>query len=279
MDVNFLTIADALAGHAGLAQASSRPEPSKKASQPFEGGGEKPIHANSHQLARADNATVSDQREPVDKTPKEFKQTLREKQTDSNLQKAPENAKPKEKPSGSKTADQPDLVQSWLVQNSIPVENAGKNSVTKVEPKAGRKLAELIPSFKGEKSPPVTGQAAKSAEVKLLEPSEKVQAGLKTVLPEKSQGLNGLKGVPVGSPKSVPASQTSAHMPDDTGETPESNQKDLAAKMLANAGQAVQLAGSAEAVPTPSQRSPARSPVWRKFCLLRILQSHRRRRV
>jgi len=248
MDVNLLTIGDALAGQTGVVPASSRPEPSTKISQFADVGDEKQLQAIGRQSATTDNGRVDDQRGPVENAPKEFRQTLREKEDSGGLPKAQNRTESEEHLPGSKIAVQPELVQSWMARYSMPVENAKGGSATKIEPKAGRKLAELIANFKNEKSLPITGQAAKSAEVKLLESTEKVQAGLKTVLPEKSQGLHGLKGVPSDSSKSIPAKQAPTDITQGTGKTATPNEKAVAAKVPVNADGKTTNAGKKPAV-------------------------------
>jgi flagellar hook-length control protein FliK len=96
------------------------------------------------------------------------------------------------------------LIKSRLAEHPIAVEQSKEGAGTKIEPKAGRQLAQIIANTRTGKSPPVTGHAVKSAEIKLLHSTEKGQLGLKTVLPAKSEGQNGLKTGTPGKSKNPP---------------------------------------------------------------------------
>jgi len=70
------------------------------------------------------------------------------------------------------------------------------------EPGGGRQLSELISSFKENRILPVTAKAAKSIENKQLLLTDNKQAGIKTVLPEESNGRVALKDdLPAGPVK------------------------------------------------------------------------------
>jgi hypothetical protein len=77
-----------------------------------------------------------------------------------------------------------------------------------MKPKAGYELAQLLTNLKADKSPPVTGKAAKSAEIKLLVTTDKGQLGLKTVLPDTSKGQLGLKTILPQTSKGQPGPKT-----------------------------------------------------------------------
>ncbi|TKJ33007.1 MAG: hypothetical protein CEE38_21915, partial [Planctomycetes bacterium B3_Pla] len=85
---------------------------------------------------------------------------------------------------GFNAAQQPDIVQAWRAQNSAPVEQSRDGAATRIEPKAGRQLAELIAAAKAEKSPPAIGRTAQSVEIKPLPTTDKGPLGLNSVSPE-----------------------------------------------------------------------------------------------
>jgi len=265
MDTNFVSIADALAGPAGFVPVSARQEPAMKTVRFSDVSDEKQLHPNSRQSVKTDNEPIGSQSNPVEKTPKEFRQTLREKEDSGNLPKAQKNTKSQEQPAGSKIQDRPELVQSWLTQNAVPVENTKATSATKVESKSAQKITAVISNIKTEKSVPITGQAVKAAEIKLLENGDKVQAGLNTVLPEKSQGLNGLRLVQGNSSKNIPTEQALTDITDRTGKTSASNEKTVAAKVSPNAIQTGNQVTQGPAVIDAKLNNTGQKPVVAKI--------------
>ncbi len=255
-----MTLANALAGPVNLVQVSSGPEPARKAMRSSDVGDEKRLQLNARQPATPDNRQVDSQSNQTEKTSKEFRQTLREKEDGINLPRTQNNTKSQEQPSGSKAPAQPELVQSWLAQNAMPVESTKAASATKIESKSGQKVAQFIAGAKNEKPVPVTGQAVKAAEIKLIEPGDKVQAGLKTVLPEKSQGLNGLKVVQGDSPKNIPTIQTLSEVANSMGKASASNEKGVAAKLAAGAMQAGNQAAQVSAAGDNRPNSAGKKP-------------------
>ncbi|MHC4227739.1 MAG: hypothetical protein ACYSW0_09970, partial [Planctomycetota bacterium] len=84
---------------------------------------------------------------------------------------------------GFNAAQQPDIVQAWRALNSVPVEQSRDGAATRIEPKAGRQLAELIAAAKAEKSPPNAGHTAQSAEIRPLPTTNTDPLGLDSVSP------------------------------------------------------------------------------------------------
>jgi len=148
-------------------------------------------------LTRTDNKPFITQNESINTSKQDFRHTLRKTTATEVSQQDQNNTKPKEQDPASHTTVQPDIVQSWLAQYRQTVQKGkeGIPTITNIKPKAGYELAQLLTNLKADKSPPVTGNAAKSAEIKLLLTTDKGQLGLKTVLPETSNGQIGLKTI------------------------------------------------------------------------------------
>ncbi|MGB2866469.1 MAG: flagellar hook-length control protein FliK, partial [Sedimentisphaerales bacterium] len=145
----------------------------------------------------------------ISKSPQESTQSIRKRPKSENSCDAENKTKSKEQSAASGTIkqenEQQNIVQNGLAENSVVVEQSKEGGATQIEPKAGWQLAQIIANTRTGKSPPVTGHAVKSAEIKLLHTTEKGQLGLKTVLPTTSNGQNGLKAVLPGTSKSTPA--------------------------------------------------------------------------
>jgi flagellar hook-length control protein FliK len=189
-------------------------------------------HPQVNSLAKPTTDNVNEEfqnrKEPISKSPQEFTQSIRErtksknpcdaenKTKSENPSEAEDNTKPKEQDAASGTIKLPselqNLIKGWLAEHSEAVEQSNEGTATKIEPKAGWQLAQIIANTQTGKSPPVTGHAVKSAEIKLLHSTEKGQLGLKTVLPTTSEGQNGLKAVLPGT----------SVLPDTSKSTPES---------------------------------------------------------
>ena len=142
----------------------------------------------------------ADASKAADRPTREFRQVLREKtgaDSSPEVQNKSESKEHNSKEQGavSGLTEPEQLVKMWLAENSIPVPQSQDAAAATVEPKAGCEPGQLIADLKPETSPPVTGHAVKSAQIKALAITEEGQLGLKTVLPETSNGQNGLKAV------------------------------------------------------------------------------------
>jgi len=156
-----------------------------------------------------DNTFAFAQSEHIDKPLQEFRPTIRKKTMAEQPEKAQDRPESKEPGPTSNVAEQPNVVQSWLEQYSQTVEHGKGRVTTKIQPKAGYELAQLLANSKASKSTPVTGQAAKSAEIKLLRTTDKGQLGLKTVSSETSKSPPATDGQP-GEGKTATNSQNPA---------------------------------------------------------------------
>ncbi|MEK7993231.1 MAG: flagellar hook-length control protein FliK [Planctomycetota bacterium] len=154
----------------------------------------------TEQTGATDNVPMDTRKAIGDKPTREFCQVLREKTGTDSSPKAQNDGESKEHSSKEQGAvsgltEPEQLVKMWLAENSIPVPQSQDAAAATVEPKAGCEPGQLIADLKPEMSPPVTGHAVKSAQIKALATTEKGQLGLKTILPETSNGQNGLKAV------------------------------------------------------------------------------------
>ena len=166
-------------------------------------------YSNTPESTTADNMPAIAQKEPINKSRQDFNQTLRTTVKAESPQQNQNNKKPDKQEPASETPSKTNSAQSFST-TEIPLTFGilVKENTTKTEPKTGHQLAQLIANLKDGKSSPVTGQATKSAEIKLLVNTEKGQLGLKTVLPETPKGQTGLKSSLPNTSKDQPTLQT-----------------------------------------------------------------------
>jgi len=153
-------------------------------------------YSNTPESTTSDNIPAIAQNEPINKTNQDFKQKLRTTIRAESPQQNQNNKKPDKQELASATPSKANSAQS--VSTTESPHTFGllvKDNATKIEPKTDRQLAQLIANLKEGKSSPVTGQAAKSAEIKLLENTEKGQIGLKSSLPNTSKDQTTLKTI------------------------------------------------------------------------------------
>jgi len=142
-----------------------------------------PPPPNTPKSTTSYNTPIITQNEHVNEPTQDFRHTLRKTATTKAPQQDQDNTKSEKqdpasgKPSGSNSAQ-----SLSALETPIPLGSLLKEVATKMEPKTGRQLAQFIANLKDSESPPVTGKAAKSAEIKLLVTTDKSQLGLKTVL-------------------------------------------------------------------------------------------------
>jgi len=198
MNTNLLTTDNMLfTGAAVAAPPASKPNTFANATQFSRTADDTPPLSNNPESTTSDNILTITQNEPATKPMEDFRHTLRKTAATEAPQQEQDNTKLQENGSAPYKAVQPEIVQDWLAQYRQMVQNGkeGLSTITDIKPKAGYELAQLLTSLKADKSPPVTGKAAKSAEIKLLITTDKGQLGLKTVLPDTSKGQLGLKTV------------------------------------------------------------------------------------
>jgi len=191
MYTNLLTIDNMLfAGTAIAAPPVSKPNTFTNATQFSPAADDTPPPSNTPESTKTDNTSPIAQNEFTNKFTQDFSHTFRKTAVTEAPQQDRDDTKPKEQGSASHKAVQPDIVQGWLAQYRQTVQKGkeGLPTITNIKPKAGYELAQLLTNLKADKSPPVTGKAAKSAEIKLLVTTDEGQLGLKTVLSNISEG-------------------------------------------------------------------------------------------
>ncbi len=205
-----LTIDNMFVATASAAPVPSRPNAVKKAAQFSPTPDDNPPSVNIPETTKTDNTPTSAENELVNKPPQDFSQTLRKTVTTETPPKADGNttSKKQDLTSGASFKINPAQLLATPV-SIISVAPLVKEVATTAQPKAGHLLAQLTANLSTDKSPPVTGQAAKAAEIKLLlTTGEKGQLGLKTVLPETSNGQLGPKTVLPDTSKGAPTADT-----------------------------------------------------------------------
>ena len=197
MNTNLLTIDNMLfAGTAVAAPPAPRPNAIKKAPQFSPAADDTPPPPNTPEPTTTDNIPAPPSNKPINKLPQEFRHTLRETVMNKTPQKAQDNTKSEKQDPVSAIPSKANPTQSPSApETTITLGALVKEVATKMEPKTGCQLAQLIANLKDGKSPPVTGKAAKSPEIKPLVTTNKGQPGLKTVLPDTSKGQPGPKTV------------------------------------------------------------------------------------
>ena len=208
MNANLLTIDNMLAGITGTYSGPSKPDATRQGTKFHLSPDDKQSQVNSSDSSTTYNINHEADKKTVSKPPQEPPKAIRKKIKSEHPCEARNGTKSKEQNAAPGKAKQPDVVQSGLAEQPAAAEQSKEGSPAKIEVKVGSRLAQLIANFKTNKSSQVTGQAAKSAEIKLLHAPEKDQSGLKTVLPATSRGQNGLKAVLPGTTKNATAGKT-----------------------------------------------------------------------
>ncbi|MCH7555823.1 MAG: flagellar hook-length control protein FliK [Planctomycetes bacterium] len=197
MNTNLLTIDNMMfAGTTVAAPPAPKPNTFTNATRLSPATDDTPPPPNTLEPTTTDNTPFIARNEPVNKPAQDFRHRLRETVMSKTTQKAQDRTKSEKQDPASAIPSKTNPTQSPSAPEApITPGTLVKEAATKMEPKTGRQFAQLITDLKDGKSPPVTGQAAKSAQIKLLVTTDKGQLGLKTVLPETSKGQHGLKTV------------------------------------------------------------------------------------
>jgi flagellar hook-length control protein FliK len=147
-----------------------------------------PPLSNAPETITTDNTSTIAPQKPVDGQPQEFSYALGEKIAES-LQKAQANTDSEEQTPPFGVAAKLDLVRLWLAQYPLSTEAGSAGTATKLEPKAGRELAQLLANLDTDKFPPGSGETGKPAENMPLQSAPgQNQTTLKAVLPSVSRG-------------------------------------------------------------------------------------------
>jgi flagellar hook-length control protein FliK len=198
MDTNLLTIENMLfTGATALAAPpANKPVPSANATQFSQAPDNTCPSSNTPESITADNISTNVQKEAKSKPRQDFNQMLRKTVKTESPQQNQKNMKSDKQYPTSELPSKVNPAKSTSTPE-IPITLGAliKENAIKMEPKTCSQLAQLITNLKDGKSKPVTEQAAKSAEIKLLVIPDKSQLGIKTVLPDKSKDQPVLKTV------------------------------------------------------------------------------------
>jgi len=231
MDVSLLITENNFTAAAGISSVPSKPDQDDKGAKFTLPTDDKQSQIKGPEETTTDNVSgeINNSKEPGNKSHQNITKPVPTETKSENPSRTVNKTRP-EKQNANPTADnQPgdrkNLIQSWLAKNPVaaehinpaafehnksvktefnnitptqhskPVaaEHSKKGTATKIEPKASSQPAQIITKTPQGKPSTVTGHAVKSEEIKLLHETEKGQLGIKTVLPLKSNGENGLK--------------------------------------------------------------------------------------
>ena len=201
MNINLFTIDNALPATTDASSVLPKPDETRKDVKFSLTPEDERPEVNTFEKPTTDNVydETQNRKESINKSPEEYTQSIRKRTKPENPCDAENETKSKEQDASSVTTRRPgeqqSLIKSWLAEHSIVTGQNKEGTETKIGPKTGKQLAQIIANAQTGKPSTVTGHAVKSAEIKLLHTTEKGQLGLKTVLPPKSEGQNGLKTV------------------------------------------------------------------------------------
>jgi flagellar hook-length control protein FliK len=137
--------------------------------------------ANPAETLTTDNKPVTSQNEPISRPRQDSTNDFRNKTAVEKPDEAQPQLESQAEGSVSGIAKQPNIVQSWLAQYSVTMENGNGGLINKVEPKAGYKLAQLIASLKSDKYPPGLEPIVMASGSKGLETITGIQPGSKII--------------------------------------------------------------------------------------------------
>jgi hypothetical protein len=141
-------------------------------------------YSNTYEPITTDKISSIGQREHISKPKQDFKQALR-KVEDESSQQDQKNAKSDKEYSVSELTSKAKPTESPST-SEIPITHGilVKENATKMEPKTGSQLAQLIANPKENKFNSIIEQTAKSADIKQPVTTEKDQSGPKSILPD-----------------------------------------------------------------------------------------------
>ena len=186
MDTNLLTIDNrTFAGTALAAPPATQPVRDANDTQFSPATDNTYPSSNTSESITTDNIFTIAQNEHISKPKQDFKQALRKTVETQSPQQNQKNTKSDTQYPTSELPSKTNSTQSSSTPE-IPItpDPLIKENATKMEPKTGSQLTQLIANLKDGKSNPVTGQAAKSVEIKLPVTTDKDQSELKSVLPD-----------------------------------------------------------------------------------------------
>lgn len=141
--------------------------------------------SNTSESITTDNISTITQNEHISRPKQDFEQTLRKTVESKSPQQNQKNTKSDTQNPTSELPIKANSVQSLSTpETPITYGILVKDNATKIEPKSGGQLVQLIANLKDIKSNSIPEQASKSVESKLSLTTSKEQSELKSVLPD-----------------------------------------------------------------------------------------------
>ncbi|NIP28571.1 MAG: hypothetical protein GWN67_27940 [Phycisphaerae bacterium] len=183
MNTDLLAISNIFAGTNGIGRDPVKPTSTRGSNQFSPSTPDNTPLKDTHGTETADNPCVNPQNGHQNGTPSEFDLT-----TGAKVPQKGENGKKAAKQNLTQIpAEQPSLVQAWLAQYSLNIEQGKEGVARKVEPKAGYELAQSLKNLRQEIAFAHTVQPTKTQISETVPIINQNQIGLKTVLPVASK--------------------------------------------------------------------------------------------
>ncbi|MHC4694300.1 MAG: flagellar hook-length control protein FliK [Planctomycetota bacterium] len=234
MNTDLLAISNIFTGTNGNNPAPVKPKSTNASKQFSPSTPDNTLLTDPKETETADNTYVDPQNEPQNGTPSEF-----DPAPDAKAPQKNENSNNTAKQNLTQIpAEQPSLVQAWLAQYSLNIEQGKEGLARKVEPKAGYELAQSLKNLKQEIA---FAHAVKPATTQISETVPNInqnQIGLKTALPATSKKLSNEGEQPYGIQIS------NAKLAASRGYADQQSSNDLALKVLANVNSKITAAGN-----------------------------------
>jgi flagellar hook-length control protein FliK len=142
-------------------------------------------YSNTAESITTDKISTIIQNGHISRPKQDFEQTLRKTVESKSPQKNQKNTKSNTQNPTSELPTKANSAQSHsTLETPITHGILVKDNATKIEPKSGGQIAQLIVNLKNGKSNSIPEQASKSVETKLSLTTSKEQSGLKSVLPD-----------------------------------------------------------------------------------------------
>jgi len=200
MNVNLLITDNNLPAVTGISSVPSKPDQSNKGTKFSLNTDNTPSQVSNLEKPTTDNVSneIQNREEAANESSHKLTQSYPQKVKSENTHKTEKKTKAKEQIETS------DTIKTIEHTNSVALPHTEEGATTKIVPNTGQELTQINAKTAAGKSSTVTGHAVKSEEIKFFHTTDKGQLGLKTVLPAKSNGENGLKAVLTKTLKNTP---------------------------------------------------------------------------
>jgi len=160
MNVNLIITENNFAAATGKNPVPSKPDEIREGAKFSLTPDDKHPQINGLEKPTADNINeeIQNRKEPVNKSTQDFTKSIHKKTKSENPSEAENKTKRKEQNAASGTTKQPseqqNLIKIWLAEPSVAAEQSKEGGATKIEPKVGKQLAQIIANTQTGKSPP-----------------------------------------------------------------------------------------------------------------------------